>query len=611
AASVAPLRAALMPSAPLPARRHAAWALGQIARQAGRAGGLDPTTALDPLIPLLSDPSPELRAVAASVLGDQRHAPAVKALQGTLVGGSPPMVVREAALALGRIGASESLDSLVAAARSGASSDPILRHALVMGMLGCADAPALMKLGGDVSPGVRLVAVVALRRLERPELAHFLSDPDPAVRAEAARAIHDLPIAAALPDLAGVSDARLSEAPFSRRVVNACLRVGTRESARRLGEIAANERLPEAIRSEALIALAAWPGTAGRDRVTGLWRPLVFQRSDSDARDALRPGLGSLLASPAPALVADAASAAAALQIREVAPTLAALTLDARRPAGVRTTALQALATLEDPSLPQTLDPLFADADPAVRSLALRLAARANGPGAFALLRRVLDTGSDSDRQAAFAGLARLEHPEVAALLGQWMERLLAGTVPPAVQLDLLEAATARSDPGLDDQRRRFRESGASDPIAAYAVSLEGGSAAAGEAVFQSAEVQCIRCHKLWDRGGEVGPDLSAIGRQLDRRALLESVVTPDSRLATGYETVLVTLDDGEVDAGIAVGESAGMLTLRLADGSTVSVETARIRSRDRGASAMPSGLAEILGPRRLRDLIEYLASLK
>ncbi|MBN8247450.1 MAG: PQQ-dependent sugar dehydrogenase, partial [Verrucomicrobia bacterium] len=42
AASVAPLRAALMPSAPLPARRHAAWALGQIARQAGRAGGLDP-----------------------------------------------------------------------------------------------------------------------------------------------------------------------------------------------------------------------------------------------------------------------------------------------------------------------------------------------------------------------------------------------------------------------------------------------------------------------------------------------------------------------------------------------------------------------------------------
>jgi quinoprotein glucose dehydrogenase len=607
--AVEPLRSALASTEPVARRRHALWALGQIARQAQRHGGLDPALALTPLLPLLADPHPGIRRTAASVLGDLRFPPAQSALIKATTD-SDPTVRREAALALGLVGGPEAVESLVTLARQ-SGADPVLRHAVVMGLLGSTDTEGVLRVGQDPSPTVRLVAVVALRRMERTELSRFLADPDAAVRAEAARAIHDLPISSALPDLARITNSRLTEPAFSRRVVNAGLRVGTPETARGLVTLATNSSLPEPLRADALTALTAWPANAGRDRVTGLWRPVALPRRAVDAADSLAPVLTTLLQDPSHSVVAETASAAAALKLNAAGPTLNTLARETRRPARVRIAALRALAELQDPQLPATVDALFATPDPEVRGLALRLAARLSGPAALPLLARVLENGTASDQQAAFAGLTRLTDPLATALLSTWMDRLLAGTVAPAIQLDLLEAAEASADPNLQQRVTRYRETLGTDPVAPYLTSLEGGSAEAGQALFQSAEVQCIRCHKLWDRGGEVGPDLSRIGSQLDRRALLESIVAPDLRLAPGYETVLVTLDDEEVHSGIAIGEDADQLRLRLADGTRLDLPKNRIRSRERGMSAMPSGLAEILGRRRLRDLVEYLATLK
>jgi quinoprotein glucose dehydrogenase len=193
----------------------------------------------------------------------------------------------------------------------------------------------------------------------------------------------------------------------------------------------------------------------------------------------------------------------------------------------------------------------------------------------------------------------------------EWMDRLLAGTVPPAIQLDVLEAADTRPSALLTQKVASYRTTLGTNELAPYRVALEGGSAAAGRAVFNRPEVECIRCHKLYGRGGEVGPELSTVASRLDRTALLASIVTPDLQLAPGYETVLVTLDDTETVAGIAIAETGQQLTLRLPDGTRRDIDKARIHSRERGHSAMPTGLAEILGTRQLRDLVEFLASLK
>jgi hypothetical protein len=42
-----------------------------------------------------------------------------------------------------------------------------------------------------------------------------------------------------------------------------------------------------------------------------------------------------------------------------------------------------------------------------------------------------------------------------------------------------------------------------------------------------------------------------------------------------------------------------------------VTVKKADVRTRDKSPSGMPEGLAETLGARDLRDVVEYLSTLK
>ncbi len=56
-----------------------------------------------------------------------------------------------------------------------------------------------------------------------------------------------------------------------------------------------------------------------------------------------------------------------------------------------------------------------------------------------------------------------------------------------------------------------------------------------------------MRCHKVNGIGGEVGPDLTGIGKKQQRDYLLESIVDPNKQIAKGYETVVITLTNGQV----------------------------------------------------------------
>src|SRR5690606_25086060 len=106
-------------------------------------------------------------------------------------------------------------------------------------------AKRLAGLVNDPSRSVRLAAVLALRRLASPEVASFLDDQDPLVALEAARAIHDLPIANALPKLASRIDRPIigsaeQQDAFARRVLNANNRLGSAEHAEALAKFVSN-----------------------------------------------------------------------------------------------------------------------------------------------------------------------------------------------------------------------------------------------------------------------------------------------------------------------------------------------------------------------------------
>jgi len=219
------------------ARIHAIWGLGQV--------GI-----VDSLVKVLQSADPEDRAQAAKVLGERRFAGAFDGLIPLLK--DPSARVRSfAAMAFGKLGKREALGPLFEMLRENGDQDAWLRHAGVLALVGIGDVAAILETRSDSSRSLRLASLLALRRLNREEVALFLEDPDPAIVFEAARAINDAPVAAATAKLAAMLEKSLPEKAWSR-ALNAAYRIGDCGA---LTKFALRKEVPEAARAEALRAL--------------------------------------------------------------------------------------------------------------------------------------------------------------------------------------------------------------------------------------------------------------------------------------------------------------------------------------------------------------------
>ena len=97
--------------------------------------------------------------------------------------------------------------------------------------------------------------------------------------------------------------------------------------------------------------------------------------------------------------------------------------------------------------------------------------------------------------------------------------------------------------------------------------------------------MSCLRCHKVkapdgQSYGGEVGPELTGIGSRQDREYLLESIVTPDKKIAQGFESVVLATTDGKVITGVLRGEDDKQLRLITAEGHPLTVPKVEIEDR-------------------------------
>jgi quinoprotein glucose dehydrogenase len=583
-------------------RLHAVWGLGQVGRK-DRA-------AYKALLALTGDGAAEVRAQVAKVLGDGRVTEAREKLV-TLLADAAPRVRFFAAQALGRVGGKEAVTPVLTMLRDNADRDTYLRHAGVMALAGAKDTAALLAAADDASPAVRRAVLLALRRLHSPEVARFLTDAEPSLVLEAARAIYDLPIEPALPQLAAlVKNPKLPDA-LGYRVLNANFRLGKAENAAAVARFAANSDAPEKLRVEALKELADWAKPAGRDRVMGLWRPLPPRPAEL-AVAALRPALGGIFSGP-DKVRQEAARLAARLGIKEVGPVLLAMAADSKRPPQGRVEALRGLAALKDARLPKAMELALNDADPRVRNEGRRLLTHVRPDEALSSLEKALGAGQTAERQGAFAVLGEMRGPGAAELLGRWLDMLLRGEVEPAVRLDLVEAAGRRPEQTIKDKLARYESAvpqGA--PVARYRDALVGGDAEAGRRIFfERAEVSCLRCHKVGGVGGEVGPDLSDVGKRQRRDYLLESIVEPSKQIAKGFETLVLTLSNGKSVVGVLKAEDAKEVKLMTAEGKLVVVPKDKIEERQAGKSAMPEDVTKYLSRADVRDLVEFLAGLK
>ncbi|WP_020566939.1 DUF7133 domain-containing protein [Neolewinella persica] len=587
------------------ARIHALWGISQLIRQ-----GIAKSSELEPF---LLDADEEVIAQAAKLIGDVRHAGGDATLIGLL--DHPSIRVRFFAMeALGRKEVKVAVRPIVNMLREDDGKDTWLRHGGMIALGRIGDADAMAQLAADPSQTVRLVAVVALRRMESPAIKSFLFDEDEYVVAEAARAItDDYQIAGAMSPLAQILNTRpWTKEPLIRRIINANLNVGNDRTVDNLITYLNNPENPENMRAEALATLAHWAKPSMFDRVDGRYRG-QRNKSDDYVREKLGAVIPGLIASGTGDMRATAIKAVASLRMEAATDQLASL-LGGDRDPNIRAAALTSLDKLGAPGLETYLRKALNDRDNSVRSRALSLLPESSVDPAEAtkLYADIIKTGSTPEAQAALTGLSALESPDADALLTTLLDQLTTGKLPAPIRLDLIEAIEARENEALTSALETYEEELLkTDDLGLFSTALAGGKKGPGRGVFYwNSAGQCTRCHAIFEYGGNVGPNLSGVGDRLSPREILTSIIRPSAALALGHETVIVTLKDESVFSGIVMERTPEHLKLKVGKTEIRTIARADIAEEETVPSSMPSAEGN-LSRREIRDLVAFLVSQK
>jgi putative heme-binding domain-containing protein len=130
------------------------------------------------------------------------------------------------------------------------------------------------------------------------------------------------------------------------------------------------------------------------------------------------------------------------------------------------------------------------------------------------------------------------------------------------------------------------------------------GNPYAGEPIYME---KCAPCHKLFFKGGKIGPELTAYQRD-NLGTMLISIVNPNIEIREGFQYFSVTTNDGRSLSGFLVERDTQILVLRGLEGEDITVRQADVRLlTPMGRSLMPEGLLDGLDAQQLRDLFAYL----
>ncbi|MBA3482162.1 MAG: c-type cytochrome [Pirellulales bacterium] len=353
-------------------------------------------------------------------------------------------------------------------------------------------------------------------------------------------------------------------------------------------------------RADELLRRAALAGMVealqGRRRVAmpGGWPELFAELVHSEQDDIREPGLELALIFGDPQ---------AFIALRKVAG-------DGSAEARSRQAAIAALAQANAPQLAAFLQSLLTD--PVVRLAAIRgLAASQDEATAPTILKHYAGFNAEA-KQAALSTLA--------ARLGYALA-LLEAVERDAVPRGELSAFHVQQLLSLSDKEVSDRltaiwgavRSTAADRVALIAEhkqrltpeALASADVAKGRTVFAKT---CATCHRMFEEGGRIGPELTGSQRaNLDY--VLSNMLDPSAIVAKDYQITLLQTVDGRVVSGIVTAEDDHRVTLQTATEAVVTPKE-DIEVRETSAvSMMPDGLLQSLSDDEVRDLVAYLAS--
>ncbi len=140
------------------------------------------------------------------------------------------------------------------------------------------------------------------------------------------------------------------------------------------------------------------------------------------------------------------------------------------------------------------------------------------------------------------------------------------------------------------------------------------GNADNGKAIMAkslTSEVQCMKCHMVRGQGGQIGPDLSMIGKKGSKENLFESLLYPSKAIADQFVSWKLDSEDGQSITGLLVGETETTLTVRDANGKDYQFAVKGTERKKSLQSIMPEGLVATLTEDELVDVVEYLMQLQ
>jgi putative membrane-bound dehydrogenase-like protein len=440
------------------------------------------------------------------------------------------------------------------------SDDPFIRQAARHGLQQSLKIEQLITLASvkDLTAARRLGLLLILRESGRPEaiarVPEHLADPDPLIRFAAMQWVGEHRLKQFRPQLL----AGLASGTATKNLFEATL--------------AALEQLDGKVRGS-------------RDELAGEEYVVRLLKDPGTATNLLERGL-RMLRPDHPALSLD--------HLRRLAT------------GGDKAVAMEAVRTLSQSSMPARsafLSKLATDRDVVLPLRAEAIAGLADDAGNQRQTLLTLATGQHAElRREALRDLRGI------SLTEQEYAALRAASRGDVASLELVESLTAVGDSTV---KAPLSSRPPAVDVDAWLGLLDGpADSVAGERVFfHTKGPGCFRCHQVNGRGGRAGPDLSTLAAGMNRRRLVESILTPSKEIAPQFVAWNVAQTNGTVFTGTVFEQTPeGSLVFADAQGRLITVKMDGIAERKpQPTSIMPDNLVQLMTLQDFRDLVAFL----
>lgn len=570
------------------ARRNAIWTAcrisGPTARSLVRTG--------------LSDRDTSVRHAASHAASVWRDRLSGEALTNLLVDDSPA-VRRVAAEAIGRIKLSTAVPEILALLQS--DIDRVLEHSLIYALIEINSPEPLLLSLGNSNARLQRRALLALRQLPNAQLSadqicELLTSTYPEVQAQAAE------IAVANPQYAAAY-ARIIRKEFEspsldqQQLVRLMARLSSApDVAELVADILGSDRSNAAAKASLVDALSDY-----RNATTNI---AVDELLGSNNAELVAAAIRHLNRRDASELAEDHR-----LKLKSVAGTesLAAET---------RLLAAEKLQYVDDRLFGELIALLGSDNPARTRSLAATaIASWKLSPAQLAQLAESISEIGPLELSRILNLFEQATEASIGVQLFQSLAKSPAAASLPTERLlkiasrfgnetmKIAEPLLAKASVDAAKQAQQLEE---------MLATLPAGDVRRGQKLFHDEKLACFACHAVGYRGGNVGPDLSRIGRSRARRDLLESIMYPSASFVRSYEPLQVLTNDGRQLVGTIRDETSEHLVLQInaTEQRTIPLEDIEVQLPGK-VSIMPAGMDKLLTPDELADLLAFLESRK